>query len=308
MEMIKSRTIGIEMEGYVSEHPENGFITAMNGLDCEVGNDESLVNPYWNGEDEDDGYWDDDDDRCERSGSYDKYGVEVRTKPINDLSALVGIVDALHNHGWSTDIKAGTHIHVDISDYTEIDKAKLLRFGKGIERIIFMYTEDYRNGNGYCKVLPSGWRKIFWKNSAVAKSFNLEDGLTDLSSYVYEHDSRDVRNMVNYKFNWMNIFSSNYSTVEFRLFNAMRSSEEVISQANLAYSIVELVKHSSPEQLEFIIKEIYSATTVEGIADNFCQVLSIDDKMNIIGSKAYDYLKNKIEAAAAATQSEPQAI
>jgi hypothetical protein len=270
-----SRTIGVEMEGYVTDNPsESGMIEEMTAYNCGVGHDESLANTYWDYEGE----------PC---------GVEVRTDPINDISILRPIIDTLKAYGWNTTDSAGTHIHVDISDYTQKDMAKLIRFGKGIERIIFTLIEDYRYSNRYCVKIEKEWRKIFWAKSRISKELNWEQieriGLED---YLDQRELDD--NLWNGKYQWLNVLGSRYSTAEFRLFHAVKDAEGVIKQAQLAYNIVELVKNSSVEQLEFIIKALYEQPTAESAVAKFFEVLGMEP-MEMIGARAENYLKRKLE-------------
>lgn len=295
MELIKTRTIGIEMEGYIEAHPiGSGMDVEASRLGCDVKRDESLYNCYWE-EDYDD----------------NKFGIELNTAPMTDLSKVYGIVRMLNDYGWSTDSRAGTHIHIDIRDFTEEEKAKLLRFGKGIERIIFLFVNDNRYNNDFCKGIHKEWRKVFWKKSKIFKKMNWEkiDERGGLRPYL--HDNYDMINEINnYKYSWINILSSQHGTAEFRLFHAMESADEIIKQANLAYSIVELVKNSSIEQLEFILKEIYKESTVEAIVEKLFQALNIEEVMPIVGLLAYEKFTRKLERRAerAARAEELQAV
>jgi hypothetical protein len=282
MELITNRKIGIEMEGYLDDYPKSIEIAGVS-----IGQDGSLENYEW----EDD---------------LEPYGVELRTKPMTDLFPLYETWKDMQHCGWGTDDRAGTHIHVDISDFTGLDKVKLLRFGKGIEKIIFLFVEDYRIGNDYCCDISKGWRSIFRKNSKVkgidwnnapSDSYELQTYLNNYARSIKGKDSHGYyRHAIwNGKYQWMNVLGSNYSTVEYRLFHAVGGVEELIGQAMMSLAIVNLVKNSTVEQLEFILKEIYSQETIGNICNKFFEALGMEQYIEPYRNSAYRYLENKLD-------------
>lgn len=261
-----NRTVGIEMEGYIFEFPPRVIIPH-----ADIGTDQSLRNYIWS----------------HNSGGY---GVEIRTNPLNDTDMIALAFAKMQKIGWYVDECAGTHIHVDISDFTECQKALLLRLGKGIERIIFMFVESYRYHSEYCIPIARDWRKIFWSNG----KFSQMDW--DRAEYLglpdYFQQTNPPFEIWNSKYQWMNIFESKYPTCEFRLFHAAKSASEVTNQALLAYNIVEMVKNSTIEQVEFMVKTLYSFSTVEETIEAFFQMLVLEE-MPILCGEAYDYLDAK---------------
>jgi hypothetical protein len=59
-------------------------------------------------------------------------------------------------------------------------------------------------------------------------------------------------------------------------------------------AIVDLVKNSTLEQLEFILKELYKQPNVETLVAKFFEVLSLDFELDVRGEKAYNYLETKL--------------
>jgi hypothetical protein len=291
---ILKRRVGIEMEGYINNHPEGIIIS---GVDiCEDG---SLHNSEWGNryrdrDRDDDDFWENED--LEERDLEDDYGVELKTEPINDLSILDEAWKDMQNFGWHIDEKAGTHVHVEINDFNQYEKTKLLRFGKGIERIMFMFVENYRNRNSYCEKIHKGWRKVFdpeSRNFIVWDEFNLGNGLDRFLSNDLYSDNNAIWNG---RYQWMNVLGSRFSTVEFRIFHAVSDIKDLKNQVQLAHAIVELVKHSSIEQLEFIIKELYRQRSVKSTVNKFFEALGLDFTMNTVGSDATILIKDKIQA------------
>jgi hypothetical protein len=260
----QNRTIGIEMEGYFNQHPYDANIPH-----ARVGTDGSLRHTNWDDDDDDEDFDFDltDEDRGR------EYGVEVRTEPLADISVIPEIFEAMRGFGFQADNTGGTHIHVDISDLTNFEKIKLLRFGKGIEKIIFALIEDSRFDNGYCSKLPSGWRKVFWRRGPYRR-FDFD---AHGDEHLY-HDLSRTYSLNNGRGHWMNVFGSHYNTVEFRVFHGVQSAEELLWQAKMVHNIVELVKHCDVGQINFMVKSLYDSVTVDEVIAKFCDLLDIDGR------------------------------
>ncbi len=279
------RKFGIEMEGYINTHPDYLGIR-----DAKAKRDGSLRNNHWH-------------------RSMDEFGVEIATDPLTDFSKVERIFERMKVAGWHVDNHAGTHVHIEIADFSEQDKAKLLRFCKGIERIIFMFVKDYRNGNHYCKKLSDDFRKIFKpKENKLRRRSSSGQILyqTVMESRRYTDVPRDgligalQRNgfsVDNSKYYWLNVYGSRYKTAEFRIFHAVESLEDIRFFVTMAHNIVELVKHVSVEQLEFIILSLYESKDAQTMAANFLQLLGMDGEFNIIfnGPKACAYIEEKLK-------------
>jgi len=299
-----NRQIGIEMEGYTETNPKNFSIpNVYNDYDG------SLRNGDWaddSDDDDDDGFcYSCDEYSCdctwrERSSSF---GVELTLcEPIRDLNDLVGIWSKMQEVGWHTGEEAGTHVHVDISDFTMEEKAKLLRFGKGIERIIFMFVRNYRLGNSYCRSLDEAWRRVFHRSSRFS-TVDWEQANNDpYNDLPYWFGQNGFPRANNSKYHWMNVFGSSYPTVEFRLFNCVENLEQIQTFALMAYKIVEYVKNTDIGDINSAIRRMYRATTPEQAADRFCQTIGLGFTPPLIGEDAianmYDRL-NESRAVAA---------
>ncbi len=279
-ELQLGRKVGIEMEGYIENFPED-----VDMVGVKIKQDGSLGNSDWDYEDE-------------------PYGVELCTEPMTDLSLLHEIWNDMVHHNWSVNTSAGTHIHVDISDFSVLEKVKLLRFGKGIERIIFLFVDDYRNGNEYCIKLHKDWRKVFRGDNQFSDiDWNgiPDDEFEGVNDFLYEkfrnperyYSDRDEI-IWNGKYQWMNIFGSRYPTVEYRLYQAVENIEVLIKQARMSEAIVNLVKNHSLAQLEYIIRELYKQETVESVVEMFFETLGLDFKLEVYGERAKKYLEEKL--------------
>lgn len=249
---------------------------------------------------------------------------EVRTDPIKNLNLLKDVYDDIKDYGMEVDDSCGLHIHVDNSDYTVKDKAKLLRFAKGIERLMYglvnasrcdwndschKHSEPYYE---YCKAIHYTWRHVFQKEWVGGERipFDTFTSFDQLTSWVNNkknfrrHDNR----MWNGKYQWLNVRTS-YPTVEFRIFHATTDYRETQRFGMLAYHIVETVKNSTVRQLNFIINSIHESTSVEDMYSKLFDSIGLayEFRMDVRNHAMYDYLDNKFCAPNRQAQ-ESQAI
>lgn len=239
-----TRTLGFEIEGFVYDSDMSiGYAT--------VGWDGSL-----------------------QDGDGD--AVEVRTEPINNLNLLEDIYDELADNDFNVNDTCGLHIHVDTSDFSVKDKAKLLRFGAGIELLMYALVDETRESNTFCTKIHKSWRKIF-RDSYISQpiDFSQFEYLDDLCGYVANETNARCWNG---KYQWLNANVESYDTVEFRIFNATEDSIEVQRFGMLAYHIVETVKNSSVKQLSFIIKSLYESTSVSDMHNKLFEAIGLDEE------------------------------
>lgn len=230
---MSTRRFGIEMEGYFQNHPREIKIKGGH-----IKRDGSLTNAYWGNHSE-------------------KYGVEINSRPIKTLDIVGRIFGEMEEKGiWSVDDRAGTHIHVEIKDYTELDKIKLIRFCKGIENIMYTLVKDYRYSNSYCRKMENDWRKVF-KETDLADLLKGAGNNQGLRIVREEFQKKKINNVYNSKYYWCHVYGSSRPTAEFRLFHAIENAEEAKNFVRLAVAIVDLCKVVTPEQLEYIIAMIY---------------------------------------------------
>ncbi|RPK19975.1 amidoligase family protein [Paenibacillus xylanexedens] len=287
-ELAVRRKVGIEMEGYIENYPEDVELVGV-----KIKQDGSL-------------------DNCDWDYLNEPFGVELCTEPMTDISLLREVWKDMKHNNWTVDDRAGTHIHVDVSDFSVEEKVKLLRFGKGIERIIFLFVDDYRNNNEYCYPLHKEWRKVFRGDNKYADiDWNsiTDDEFEGVNEYLYQRfrnpdryysDREQV--IWNGKYQWMNIFGSRYPTVEYRLYQAVEDVEVLIQQALMSEAIVNLVKNHSLAQLEYIIRELYKQETVDATVEMFFETLGLDFKLEVRGERAQKYLAGKLAAKNAVSE------
>lgn len=268
-----SRRFGIEMEGYMHSNPARTHIKG-----ARMKKDLSLLYRNWS----------------KRSAYSEKNGVEVVSSPIKNLNIVRRIVGEMNSHKWSTDERAGTHVHIEIKDYTGYDKMKLLHFCEAIQGIVFMLVKNYRFGNQFCHYVDSEFRDIF-KNE---KSYLLNELPVTKSGFPFSTmNEMGIPYVDNAKYCWCNIYSSQHDTAEFRLFHAVTSGDEAVKFVKLANAIVDTAKNTSVEHLEFIIHSLNHSTTIEKLVDNFYYILGLDyekDGLPIVGTHAVQIMDKKL--------------
>jgi hypothetical protein len=281
-----NRTVGLELEGYVNENPRN---FSMLGMDWHV--DESLNHTRY-----DSGCDCYDEDDCDCGVDDGIYGVEYNTLPISNTEEIDKIYVELAKYDWSVDHKAGLHIHVDSSDFNIEEKAKLLRFGVGIEHVMYAIVESYRSDNDYCQKMHKGWRYLFRNKLGVTIDWDSLNALDDtgvaqyawhsnkhmqynaLQRFLSENRSsihNNVRDIWTGRYQWLNGMTS-HDTVEFRLFSATDDVETAQRFALIAHNIVETVKYSTIEQLNFIIKSTYEQHSVEDMISTLMTSIGLE--------------------------------
>lgn len=245
---------------------------------------------------------------CEIGGDGSLYGgtgssVEVKTDPISNLNIVEEVFNELAEYDMNVNNTCGLHIHVDTSDFNGNDKARLLRFGIGIENLMYALVDESRsNRNGdhneYCIKLHKHWRKIF-RRSFINQSIH-DITFNHLSSFVQavrnqRQNDRNGDRIWNGRYQWLNAEVGHCPTSEFRIFSATDDYMQAQKFGMLAFHIIETVKHSTVSQLEFIIKSIYQQTSVEDMFDCFFESIGLDTEYrpSILNQHKADYLESK---------------
>jgi hypothetical protein len=271
-----NRTLGFEIEGFLSE--------GTRGLDLR-----NLAEQDWDG-----------------SLSYGNGdAVEIKSIPINDLNDVEAIYEILEHKGLNVNDTCGLHIHVDVSDFSIKDKAKLLRFGAGIELLMYALNErerfygrgnrDADNGGEYSRKLHHSWRKIFRADLLPeAIPYDSFHDMDDLYEYI-NNNTEITGRCWNGKYQWLNADVGRYPTVEFRIFNATENYELAQKFGMLAYHIVETVKNSTVKQLSFIINSIYKGKSLDEMYERFFNSIGLDEefRMQTQNADLADYIYNK---------------
>lgn len=235
--IVLSRTVGVEVEGYTADFRnmrEHGV------RHSQLKRDGSLTGTR-----------------------YGVQGIEVVTQPINQLDLLDDVFDDITSYKWNCGRgTAGTHIHVDANDYKIEDRLKMAIFMNMIEKAMFLLVKKYRwsrrsyGRNQYCQSIQSGWKDVLKKLDEGYADLNwrqykkLGNLMYEISNFRRDRGYFSTPNTTRYQF--VNIWSSSHDTIEFRIFHAIRDSKECKKFALLAYSLVEIVKNSTLEHLEYI--------------------------------------------------------
>ncbi|MNE54917.1 putative amidoligase enzyme [compost metagenome] len=192
--------------------------------------------------------------------------------------------------GWHVDECASSHIHVDASDFTPKDRAKLMMFNSLLKEIPFMLVSPSRFGNRYCRTIETAWDTVF-EDERINWDTACSGTYGSLRSYLNNHNLSNTYPIEKYQ--WTNIHT-NYSTVEFRIFNGVTTEEEIRNFAAIAHNTVELVKHTSVEQLQFIVAEIWQSTSVDELLGKYLQAISIEENIPIICTQAINTVEQKL--------------
>lgn len=264
-----SRTVGLEIEGYMRDYPEQVAIKF-----AKIKNDGSLVNAWW----------------------YDRgrpYGVEVATDPLARLTQVNDVFIDIKKHGWSIGRgTAGLHIHVDASDFSLRDKVRTAYFAKRIEDVMFLFVKPYRYKSRYCHLLSAGWNGMM---EAVPYHQTIWDVFRDIYSATNHYslvvkfgqcENKTYRQIDIARYNWINVFSSKYPTIEFRLFNAIKDEIQGKQFAVLAYNFIETAKNCSFEHLMFIADSIEAEPDIKKKAEMLLTALNVPFTLPIIGTRA----------------------
>jgi hypothetical protein len=276
-----TRTLGFEIECFVDHqfYDDDDDYHELDIIHSEVGSDGSLYGG--------------DGDEC-----------EVKTMPIKNLNKVEEVYSDLDNYSMNVNSTCGLHIHVDNSDFTVHDKARLLRFGAGIELLMFSLVEPERfygrnnqGQNEYCTKLHKGWRKIF-RPSFIKQSnipWNTFGGVSELEQYVRRNSSHSDSQIWNGRYQWLNARVSHAPTVEFRIFSATEDYKQAQKFGMLAYHVVETVKNSTLDQLHFIIKSIYQATSLDEMFNRFFDSIGLDQEFRpeILNDRLAERLETK---------------
>lgn len=280
-----SRTIGVEVEGYTGAYRD----MRNNGVRHSIlKHDGSLT-----------------------GGSNGSQGLEVVTNPISKLDMLDEVFEDIAKYRWNVGRgTAGTHIHVDASDFYLEDKLKMAIFMQQIEKAMFLLVKRQRwsrrrggHRNQYCRSIGSGWKELLR---------NLENNYTDidwkgfkkLGDFQYKLSEMRRRyiptpNTTRYQF--VNIWASSHPTIEFRIFHSIRTSKDAKLFALLSYHIVETVKNSTLEQLEFIADYITNkSANSEDMVKRLCEGVGLDFTLKIHNEdlkSRIDYEKSRRSAS-----------
>lgn len=231
----------------------------------------------------------------------DGVGIEAKTRPINDLNIVETVFKELKSeYDFDVNDTCGLHIHVDTSDFTVADRVRLLRFGAGIELLMFSLVDETRyygrndNGrNNYCVKLHKGWRKIY-RNSYVNQDVH-EQECHSLERFTNRVENLNNDEIWNGRYQWLNAQVSHCPTSEFRIFSSTTDYEQAQKFGMLAYHIIETVKNSTVSQIKFIIKSIYQATTTNEMFNKFFDSIGLDNEFRFepMNDRLVNYLDTK---------------
>lgn len=288
------RTVGMEFEGYTKDIDHIRYEGIAN---CNVHQDYSLQNAYGNDAD-----------------FSEPVGVEIVTPPFKKLDMINQVMGDLKKTGWLVGKgTAGTHVHVDTKDYTLEDHFKLAVFTQAMEKVLLMTVKRYREGvecpdeglvrNRYCRRMRTDYSKLldFVRESKPRVS---EADLRYSLSYVVEHIIGEY-NRANYngfgrsamyrptRYDFVSIFNTGKGTAEFRFFHSTNSIIESKKFALLSYQIIETVKHSTHEQLEFIATSVNNCDSPEEMLAKFGDAIGLPFELTIMNTR----IAKRIESA-----------
>lgn len=277
------RTIGIEVEGYTKNYPK----LSKGVRHASLKYDASLRNSYGWGVLRDEG----------RS-----VGMEVVSVPLSKLDMLDEMFEDIQATRWNIGRgSAGTHVHVDIRDYKLFDQIKMAIFMQKLEDVMFLMVKPNRHTkqgirNRYCRPLDGSWTKFLERVNNLGIDISRH---SDIGSLMYAVTLEERRKGINNfyfpsttRYNFANVFNTNKGTIEFRLFHAIRTSKDAKIFGLLAYHIIETVKHSTLEQLDFIADSINKLRSAEEMLEKFTTSIGLEVTPKIFNTS----LRDKINA------------
>jgi hypothetical protein len=259
--IVLNRTVGIEVEGYTRDYRN----MSNNGVrHSQLKRDGSLTG----------------------DNGYSVRGIEVVTNPINNLDMFDEVFDDITKYQWNIGRgTAGTHIHVDSNDFLLEDKIKMAIFMQMIEKAMFLLVKKYRytrfgNRNQYCQPIVGNWKRLIRDLDTHCADFNWRQQ-KKIGNVSYHLSILGRRNRVDIplttRYHFVNIWCSSHDTIEFRIFHAIRTAKDAKMFALLAYNLVEMVKHSTLEQLEFIANGIVNdSTNAQDMVNKLCQAVGLE--------------------------------
>jgi len=156
---------------------------------------------------------------------------------VADLNNIAGCLETVASQGGLINSDCGLHVHVDVSDFTEGDIARIAAHWMRIEPVVFTAVPKHRVSNVYCKMLRRRYICKIGKSPAVWKD-------TDFYQKVKPHDyncKRDRRVSLNI----CNFVKSvvepefNRKTVELRLPEMSPKAEDVKNWVKFFVTFVE---------------------------------------------------------------------
>jgi hypothetical protein len=275
-----NRTVGLEIEGYMRDFPRG--LTIRNAF---IKYDGSLNNAGWH-----------DHSR--------PYGVEIATDPLSRIAALDETFADIKSHRWTVGRgSAGLHIHVDTSDFTLRDKVKAAYFAKRVEDVMFLFVKNGRYRNEYCHLMSEGFIKIVeaipLENTIWNVFRNFHSALLHYRMTEQISGRRDNNIHIDFgRYNWLNVFSTHYPTIEFRMFNAISNEIQGKQYAVLAHNFIETVKNCTVGQLQFIANTIDAEPDIKTKGELLLSSLQVPFELPIIGLKAVQAIESKQRFAA----------
>lgn len=278
------RTIGIEIEGY-SKDARRMINTGVRHSD--IKRDASLSNSYGWGVD------------------YNtSVGLEVVSQPLSKLDILDDIFEDIKKYKWNVGRgRASTHVHVDISDYKLIDQIKMSSFMQKLESLMFLMVKPNRysiNGhrNRYCRPLDTKWSKVLEYIESRGIDISRANNMRELAFIMSRREDgsmhRDAYQSIPQfnRYNFVNVFETHKGTIEFRLFHSIRDSKEAKKFGLIAYNIIETVKHSTVEQLDFIANSVNNMSSAEEMVQKFAESIGLEFTPKIFNTILRDEINN----------------
>jgi hypothetical protein len=282
------RTIGIEVEGYTKNFPKLN----QGVRHCQIKQDASLSNSY--------GWY------INRNEGV-TVGAEVVSVPLSKLDMLDEMFEDIQASKWHIGRgKASTHIHVDANDFTLYERIKMAIFMEKLDNAMFLMVKKNRHTrrgfqrNRYCAPLSPEWKALLDRANEVGVDVNRYD---DIGSFIFEI-ARIERNRGTHsrfphynRYNFANIFSTGRGTIEFRLFHSIRDSKEAKKFGLIAYNLVETVKNSTLEHLNFIADSVNNSGSAEEMVEKLSTSIGLDFTPKIHNNR----LKNTINQSKSRT-------
>lgn len=187
------------------------------------------------------------DSSCGRLGTGRDTGLEIasfKACSFRDLQHVANITKIVKQFGCKTNKNCGFHVHVDVSDYNDVDLGRIIAMWYKIENIFMNSVPKRRRTNAYCKTWKSNMPKDISKCRSFEDIFNLCAPLATPATITT--DRRYNLNVVNY-------ITSNRTkkpsrkTVEFRFPEGTLSCDTVKNWTRIFVNFIQSLKRDKPE-------------------------------------------------------------
>lgn len=219
-----------------------------------------------------------------RNNGINEGGYEIASyvaSGLSDIEKISNVAHSLKRGGVRANNNCGYHIHVNVSDFSELDMGRLVSYWILIEDVFFNMVPYRRTVNRYCK-------KVKIKNNNYSKALRVIKDSAKIWE-MYRPRTLNIRNPneKRYSLNLLNFYAATKTkfkrkTIEFRFPEGTLCQETVKNFIFILLSFVENTRHLSNPKFKNITIETFF--NICGLAsDKFLYILD----NNLIKTKVW---------------------